>query len=111
MVRTMELILGLPPLSQYDAAATPMYGSFSQTPDLRAYTARPARYDIHEINPPKSVGQARSDAMNFAIQDAAPDLELNEIIWQAIRGVQTAMPAPVRSAFVQVRVETPEDDD
>ena len=111
MVRTMELILGLPPMSQYDAAATPMYRSFTGTPNVTPYTARPARYDIHQINPPKSVGQARSDAMNFAVQDAAPDLELNEIIWQAIRGVHAEMPAPVRSAFVQERAEMQGEDD
>src|SRR5207249_5813671 len=43
MLRTMELILGLPPMSQYDAAATPMFNSFTSEPDLASYSARPSR--------------------------------------------------------------------
>ncbi|MGA9365493.1 MAG: hypothetical protein WBW16_14110 [Bacteroidota bacterium] len=39
--------------------------------------------------------------LNFAEEDAAPDIELNEIIWKAIRGANSEMPAPVRSAFVR----------
>jgi hypothetical protein len=111
MVRTIELILGLPPLSQFDAAAAPMYASFAQSPDLTPYAVRPARYDLTERNPPKSLGQARCNEMNFSVEDAAPDLELNEIIWMSIRGAHNEMPAPVRSAFVRVRTSESGDDD
>jgi hypothetical protein len=47
------------------------------------------------------MGAARSEAMDFDEADAAPDIELNEIIWQSIRGENSRMPAPVRSAFVR----------
>src|SRR5205807_1575713 len=43
LIRTMELILGLPPLSQYDAAATPMFASFTDKADTTPYAAEPAR--------------------------------------------------------------------
>jgi hypothetical protein len=111
MVRTMELILGLPPLTQFDAASTPMYASFAAASDTAGYTSRPARIDIFERNPDKSIGQMRSDELDFSIEDAIPDVELNEIIWKSVRGEHSDMPAPVRSAFVQVQRGAAEDDD
>jgi YVTN family beta-propeller protein len=111
MLRTMELILGLPPLTQFDAAATPMYSSFSPTPDVTPFTCRPAQHNIAERNPDNAVGQLRSNEMDFSREDAIPDIELNEIVWKAIRGQHSEMPAPVRSAFVQVLPDDEEDDD
>jgi hypothetical protein len=107
----MELILGLPPLTQFDAASTPMYASFAAASDTAGYTSRPARIDIFERNPDKSIGQMRSDELDFSIEDAIPDVELNEIIWKSVRGEHSDMPAPVRSAFVQVQRGAAEDDD
>src|SRR5205823_6635490 len=52
MIRTMELFLGLPPLSQYDAAARPMFASFTEKPDLTAYVCEQARIDLNAKNPP-----------------------------------------------------------
>ena len=50
MLRTMELILGLKPMSQFDAAATPMFNSFQATPDLRPCQALPANVDLEARN-------------------------------------------------------------
>ena len=108
VLRTIELILGLPPLSQYDAAATPMYGAFQGTPVLAPYTRREARVPLDEKNAPNAPGAAASLAMNMEEADQAPDLELNEIIWKAVRGAGSAMPPPVRAAFVR---PLEEDDD
>jgi len=102
MLRTMELILGLPPMSQYDAAATPMYNSFTNKAELTPYKHRPARIDLAEKNPANAPGALRSMQMNFEKEDAAPDVEFNEIIWKSVRGADSQMPAPVRSAFVKV---------
>jgi hypothetical protein len=102
MVRTMELILGLPPLSQFDAAATPMYASFTATPDPMPFVCRPSRVSLIERNPGNAYGQLRSEEMDFSRQDAIPDEELSEIIWRSVRGANSPMPAPVRSAFVRV---------
>lgn len=101
MLRTMELILGIPPMSQFDAAATPMFRSFGVKPDLTAYRAHQARVSLTDVNPPGAPGARRSMEMNFQEADAAPDIEFNEIIWKAIRGKDSVMPAPIRSAFVR----------
>jgi YVTN family beta-propeller protein len=110
MLRTMELILGLPPMSQYDAAATPMYNCFTDKADLTPFKHLPARVDLNEKNPPDAPGAERSLQMDFSKEDAAPDVEFNEIIWKAVRGADSQMPAPVRSAFVRV-IEDDDDDD
>jgi hypothetical protein len=98
MLRTMELILGLQPMSQFDAAARPMFNSFRAQPDLTPFQALPANVDLEEKNQRSAWG---SDIrMNFAREDAADDLLLNEIIWRSVRGSDNPMPAPVRAAFV-----------
>lgn len=107
MLRTIELILGLPPMSQYDAAATPMFNSFTNKPDLTPFKAREARVSLDEKNPPNAPGATRSAQLDFSKEDAAPDVEFSEIIWKAVKGANSPMPAPVRSAFVRVI----EDDD
>jgi YVTN family beta-propeller protein len=99
MVRTMELILGLPPLSQFDAAATPMYNAFTGMADGQGYIHRSANIDITERNPEGAFGQEQSNRFDFSAPDLIPDVEFSEIIWKSIRG--TEMPAPVRSAFVR----------
>lgn len=111
MLRTMELILGLPPMSQYDAAAAPLYGAFQGKPDLTPYTRREARVPIDEMNAPTAWGAAASMAMNLEEADRAPDLELNEIVWKSVRGAGSPMPPPVRAAFVQPLEEEDEEED
>jgi hypothetical protein len=98
MLRTMELILGLKPMSQFDAAARPMYNAFQPVPDLRPFDARPANVDLEARNARRAWGG--NIKMNFAREDAADDLLLNEVIWRSVRGLNSPMPAPVRAAFV-----------
>jgi hypothetical protein len=98
MLRTMELILDLKPMSQFDAAATPMFNSFQATPDLRPYEAVPANVDLEERNSAHAWGGQIK--MNFAREDAADDLVLNEVVWRSVRGPNNPMPAPVRAAFM-----------
>src|SRR5947208_12473481 len=69
MIRTIELILGLPPLSQYDAAARPMYASFTDKADLAPYTHAKARIDLNTKNTEMSYGAARSAKMDFSEYD------------------------------------------
>lgn len=101
LVRTMGLILGLPPLSQFDAAATPMDRSFTAVPNLRPFACRPALVNLMEKNAGGAYGQIRSGEMDFSAEDRIPDLEFSEIIWRAVKGPEAPMPAPVRSAFVR----------
>src|SRR5262249_21774349 len=73
MIRTIELILGLPPLSQYDAAARPMFESFTDKPDLSGYRHQRARIDLNAKNTPKSYGADRSAKMDWSEYDKIDD--------------------------------------
>ncbi|MDB6125798.1 MAG: hypothetical protein JWQ71_4791 [Pedosphaera sp.] len=110
MLRTMELILGLQPMSQFDAAATPMYNAFHSKPDFRPYKALPANVNLKAYNNPLGRNAKLSQKMNFKKEDAADDLLLNELIWQSVRGIDSPMPAPVRAAFVFAHPKGDDDD-
>jgi len=111
MLRTMELVLGLPPMSQYDASAAPFYGSFQATPVLDAYGHREARVRLDEVNEASAYGAAASLAMDFDEADRTPDRELNEIVWRSVRGPASVAPPPVRAAFVSPLPGDGDDDD
>ncbi|HEY5311783.1 MAG TPA: alkaline phosphatase family protein, partial [Pirellulales bacterium] len=99
MLRTMELILGLPPLSQFDAAARPMFAAFSDKPDLTPYRHEPARIDLDAKNSRLAYGAERSSRMDFAEYDKIDDFELNEILWRSIKGPDAPIPPAVRRAI------------
>jgi len=102
MIHTMELILGLPPMSQYDASARPMHNSFATEIDSTVYKHREALVSIEERNIAGAYGQERMERMNLTREDAAPDLEFSRIIWKAVKGTYSEMPPPVRSAFLRI---------
>jgi YVTN family beta-propeller protein len=110
MLRTMELILGLEPMSQFDAAARPMYAAFTMKPDFTPYKCRPAGVSLEETNAEDAWGADLSMSMNLEVEDAADDILLNRIIWKNVRGPDSEMPAPVRAAFVFPLDEKEEDD-
>jgi len=109
MLRTMELILGLPPLSQFDAAATPMFESFNDSPDLASYAHVPARIDLDATNTKLAYGAERSNKMDFSEYDRIDDFELNEILWRAIKGKDAPIPPAVRRAIAYRGIELPEE--
>ncbi len=113
MLRTMELILGLDPMSQFDAAARPMFNSFTATPDFTPYVVRNPKVDINERNLSTAWGAEKSLKLNLEKEDQADDLVFNEIIWKSVKGPASPMPAPVRAAFVfpAENEEEEEDDD
>ena len=100
MLRTMELILGLQPMSQFDALAMPMFACFQKDPDLRPYTALVPKADLDERVKKTAWGVKETLKMDFTKEDAADDLVLNEIIWRNVRGASERMPAPIRRAWV-----------
>lgn len=102
MLRTIELILGLPPMSQYDAAATPMWRSFSKKADLSHFNSIPAKIDLNEKNIKMNALAKKSMGFDFTKEDRVNDLEFSEVIWKAVKGENSVMPAPRRSAFVRV---------
>jgi DNA-binding beta-propeller fold protein YncE len=92
IVRSIELILGLPPLSAYDAAALPLFAAFAAKPDLRPFDALPAAIDIKAKNPVTAYRAADSLAADFSHEDRVPDAELNDLIWHAVRGASATPP-------------------
>jgi len=111
VLRTIELILGLPPMSQYDAAATPLFDCFNNTADVTPFDSKPAEVDLNKRNIADNNSSKRSDKFNFAKEDAVPDLELNDVIWKYVKGENATMPAPKRSAFVMPVKKRKDDDD
>jgi hypothetical protein len=94
LLRTMELLLGLGPLTQFDAAANPLYGSFTDTPDVAPYDAIKPIQPLDEMNTARSPMAARSARMDFSREDRAPMEVLNETIWKSVKGAGSEMPEP-----------------
>ncbi len=109
MLRTIELILGLPPMSQYDAAATPMWRCFSSTPNLTPFTSVAANVNLDDVNEKVSAWSKLSETFDFTKEDRIPDLIFSEVIWKAVRGEHSVMPAPRRSAFIKIMKEDEDD--
>ncbi len=100
MLRTMELILGLPPLTQYDAAAAPMSRSFTNKADFTPYSVVSPRIDLNVRNTALAYGAKESGRMDFSTYDKADEQALNRILWHSIKGPSVPMPAPVSSAHI-----------
>ncbi|MBI3504580.1 MAG: bifunctional YncE family protein/alkaline phosphatase family protein [Proteobacteria bacterium] len=124
MVKTIELMLGLPALSMFDLVATPMHASFlsaDMKPDLEPFNAIQPEQDIYEknvrlgsINGPDAAPRRRaalaSSRMDFRVPDAAPSDVLNEILWHDARGWTTRYPKVRRSIFFPLSVDLADDE-
>lgn len=93
MIRTIEQILGLPPMNIEDAIANPMTDCFSAEPDLTPYKAVPNNIPIDEMNPElntlrgKELHYARKSMLPvFDVVDSGKDDLLNRILWFAAKG-------------------------
>jgi hypothetical protein len=112
LLRTMELILGLEPMSQFDAAARPMYDSFTAKADLTPYTHVKPAADMDKLNDRTAFGTELSAKLDLdEKEDQADDLIFNEIIWKSVRGANSRVPAPVRAAFFVPKIEKKDKDD
>jgi YVTN family beta-propeller protein len=109
LLRTMELILGLQPMTQFDAAATPMFNSFQPQPDATPYAALPATVDWGATN--TSLAWGAKQKFNFQKEDANDDIKFNEVIWRSVKGADQPMPAPVHAGFVFASAKSDDDDD
>jgi hypothetical protein len=110
MLRTIELILGLPAMSQYDAAATSMWNCFTAQPNVSSFQSVPSNINLNEVNTVMNEWQRRSENFNLTKEDAVPDLEFNIVLWHAIKGDTVPFPGPRRAAFVKLLKEKDEDD-
>jgi YVTN family beta-propeller protein len=99
MVRTIEQILGLPPMNQFDQAADPMFSLFTSTPDFAPYTVLPNQIPLNQMNP--SIASLKglqremaiaSSKMDFSEPDRAPEDLLNHVIWYSVKGYNTPYP-------------------
>jgi hypothetical protein len=119
-IRTMELIMGLPPMCQYDATARPMMDWDSSASNDAPYVAiMPSKALAMERNPkastqpfasPEQRAAAESDAMDFAKADHAPVDRLNLIIWQSVRGWNSQPPKSPHT-FNPLGTKIADDDD
>jgi hypothetical protein len=97
VLRTMELILGMRPMTMHDAGARPMFAVFGTTPDQKPFDAVKPNVSLDDRNPEQSATAARSEKLDFEEADLIDDDELNDILWRALK--QSEPPAPVRSFF------------
>jgi len=112
MLKTIELMLGLPTLSVFDLIANDMRNSFQSTPDFTPYDAVTPKQSLEELNPPLDTlkGPARQAAlasmkMNFNLPDAAPTDKLNRILWRQARGWHTPYPHTGQAVFAPYSVD------
>lgn len=109
-LRTIELILGLPPMSQYDASAEPMWRCFNKTADHPPFVALPNNIDLNLKNTKETAMSRLSETFNFKKEDSVPDDLFNKVIWAAIKGEDSPCPAPVHAAFFSVRLDEDDND-
>jgi hypothetical protein len=120
MVKTIELMLGLPALSMFDLVATDMRASFvgpGEAPDATPFTAILPEQSLYDVNPP--AGSLRDEAreaalassrMRLDIPDAAPSDLLNRILWHDARGWDTPFPGVRRALFFPMSVDLADDE-
>jgi Phosphoesterase family len=99
MLRTIELILGLQPLTQFDAYATPMLGAFTNEPDLTPYTVQQPTQNMQEVNPVTAPLAAQSAAQDLTKEDQINMQQFNQAIWASVKGADTPMPASQHTVF------------
>lgn len=109
LLRTMELILGLPPMTQYDAAANSLWRCFNNTPDHPPYTFKPAKVDLNDRNKAENKWQALSETFDFTVEDRVNDFDFNEVIWRSVKGPDSPCPPSVRAAFLSTEAEKDDD--
>ena len=95
VLRTIELLLGLDPLSQYDAGATPLWNAFSERPDTMPFAHSRNTWPLDELNP--RAFRSRIPDRDLAGPDEADEEELNREIWESVR--PGSAPPPVRRAW------------
>jgi len=98
-LRTIELILGLPPMSQYDAAAEPMWRCFDAAATHPPFKATPNLVDLNLKNTAVNKLSKMSENFDFNSEDRIPDQQFNVVLWGAVHGLNSPCPAPVHAAF------------
>jgi YVTN family beta-propeller protein len=100
LLRTMELILSLPPMSQYDAASNTLWRCFNNTPGHPPFSVKPCQVNLNDRNLAENKWQALSETFDFSVEDRVNDLDFNEVLWRAVKGLDSPCPPVVRAAFL-----------
>ncbi len=111
VLKTIELILGLPPMTQFDLSATPILFSIVDAPDYSPYEVIKPLININEENLASAYGAGECEHLDFTREDEVPENIFNEILWKAIKGKNSVMPPPVRSAFIKIVEKKAQDED
>ncbi len=111
IIRTMELILGLPPMTQYDASSRTMWRCFDANADSTPYNHLPAKVSLDDVNLKRDKWQAMSEKYDFNTEDNVPDVEFNQVLWHGIKGEKAVYPSLRRSAFLTYSKSGEDDDD
>lgn len=111
IIRTMELILGLPPMTQYDASSRTMWRCFDTNAVSIPYNHLPAKVSLDDVNLKRDKWQAMSENYDFNTEDNVPDVEFNQVLWHGIKGEKAVYPSLRRSAFLTYSKSGEDDDD
>ncbi len=103
VLKTIELILGMQPMSQYDAAANTLWKCFDKKVNIGGYATKPLQWDINEKNTRESAMQRKSEKFNFKKEDSINDHEFTEVLWKGLKGDNAIVPAPKRAAFLKLK--------
>jgi hypothetical protein len=93
VLRTIEMLLGLAPLSPYDAGAAPLSDAFRSTPDLQPFELIAPRTKLGAVNAATAYRAADSDRLDFTHADDVDEGTLNDILWGSIKGAGVKRPA------------------
>jgi YVTN family beta-propeller protein len=110
VLKTIELILGIQPMSQYDAAANTLWKCFDKTASHNRFIAKPSQWDLNEKNTAVNAMQRKSDAFNFKKEDSINEHDFNEVLWKGLKGEFAKVPTPKRAAFLQIKQTKDKDD-
>jgi len=111
VIHTMELILGMPPMSQYDAAAPTLWKAFDTKSDPKPFVSRKETVSLLDVCTASNKWSKKCEKLDFRGEDRVPDLLLNEILWAAVKGENAICPAPRHAAFFKKSDVRKDDDD
>jgi hypothetical protein len=101
VLATIEEILGLEPMSQFDRFGRPLREIWADHADMQPYTALTPTQSLTELNVADNRDARASAAMDFSAADRIDDDELNHILWRAMKGARP-YPAPARVSLQEL---------
>ena len=109
-LKTIELILGIPHMTQFDAAANSLWRSFTMTPNFKTFKSLEPNISLDDVNTQQNVYQEMSEQFDFSKEDRVKDALLTEVLWKGIKGVNAIVPKPRRAAFLKLNKNKLDDD-